>query len=94
MRDFNLHTNVDENGLVHAAFDPSFLLLGADEDKRASEPGYPPNERFWRLETEASRRRGALMAHRNIRHCACGMAEISGHCPDLPHKAPERGEHR
>jgi len=46
LQSFYVHTTVDdEQGLVHAAFDPAFLPLGADEEKRSPRPAYPPNER-------------------------------------------------
>jgi hypothetical protein len=48
-----VRTTVNHDGAVHATFEPAFLPLSADEDRRTSAPAYPPNERFWRLETEA-----------------------------------------
>jgi hypothetical protein len=53
MRNLTVHTTVDHEAIVHAAFDPAFLPLCNDEEKRTTEPGYPANSRFWRLETEA-----------------------------------------
>jgi hypothetical protein len=53
MRNLTVHTTVDHEAIVHAAFDPAFLPLCNDEEKRTTEPSYPANSRFWRLETEA-----------------------------------------
>jgi hypothetical protein len=53
LRNFTVHSTVDHDGTIHAAFDPAFLPLCADEERRTSEPAQPPNSRFWRLETEA-----------------------------------------
>lgn len=53
MQNLSVHSTVDQEGTFHATFDPEFLPLGDDEEKRASEAVHPPNHRFWRLETEA-----------------------------------------
>lgn len=53
MQDITVHSTVDAENNFHATFDPTFLPLGADEERRISEPAQPPNERSWRLETEA-----------------------------------------
>jgi hypothetical protein len=53
MQNLTIHTTIDNEGTVHASFDPAFLALDNDEEKRASEPARPPNERYWRLETES-----------------------------------------
>ncbi|AEO59667.1 hypothetical protein MYCTH_2308128 [Thermothelomyces thermophilus ATCC 42464] len=49
-----LHTTPGYGGnTVHATFDSAFLPLDDDEERRMTEPANPPNERSWRLETEA-----------------------------------------
>ncbi|KXX81133.1 hypothetical protein MMYC01_204082 [Madurella mycetomatis] len=53
MQNLSVHSTVDQEGTFHATFDPAFLPLGDDEEKRAGEAVHPPNHRFWRLETEA-----------------------------------------
>jgi hypothetical protein len=47
------HTTIGQDGTISAEFEPAFLPLCDDEEKRASEPAHPPNERYWRIETEA-----------------------------------------
>jgi len=53
MQNLTVYTTIDNEGTVHASFDPAFLALDNDEEKRASEPARSPNERYWRLETES-----------------------------------------
>lgn len=53
MLNLTVHTTIDNEGTVHATFDPAFLALDNDEEKRSSEPARAPNERYWRLETES-----------------------------------------
>ncbi|KAL2186572.1 hypothetical protein L209DRAFT_731432 [Thermothelomyces heterothallicus CBS 203.75] len=48
-----VHTTENDDGIVNANFDSAFLPLDDDEERRTTEPAYPPNKRFWRLETEA-----------------------------------------
>ncbi|KAK4236866.1 hypothetical protein C8A03DRAFT_45196 [Achaetomium macrosporum] len=53
MRRYTGYSTVDHEGSFHATFDPAFMPLSNDDQKRMSEPANPPNERFWRLEMEA-----------------------------------------
>ncbi|KAK4133918.1 hypothetical protein BT67DRAFT_477658 [Trichocladium antarcticum] len=50
MQNLTVHTAIDNECTVHASFDLAFLALDNGEEKRASEPARPPNERYWRLE--------------------------------------------
>lgn len=53
LRNLVVHTVIDENGMTHANFEPAFLPLYADDDVRMNEPAFPPNNRTWRLQSEA-----------------------------------------
>jgi hypothetical protein len=53
IQNLSLHSSIDYDGISRATFDPAFLPLGDDEKKRTSETAYPPNQRYWRLETES-----------------------------------------
>jgi hypothetical protein len=54
IRNLSVHSTVDQEGTFHATFDPVLLALDEDEEERRfHEPAHPPNDRFWRLETEA-----------------------------------------
>lgn len=46
------HTVV-RDGITHANFDDAFLPPLADDALRMKQPAVPPNNRHWRLETEA-----------------------------------------
>ncbi len=53
MQNLSVRT-VDQDGIIHAPFDSAFLPLYEDEEKkRFQESTHPPNDRLWRLETEA-----------------------------------------
>ncbi|KAG4254570.1 hypothetical protein FPRO03_06910 [Fusarium proliferatum] len=47
------HTMTGSDGLTHANFEEAFLPLQADDELRFRQRAVPPNNRHWRLETEA-----------------------------------------
>jgi hypothetical protein len=53
IQNLSLYSSIDYDGISRATFDPAFLPLGDDEDNPTSETAYPPNQRYWRLETES-----------------------------------------
>jgi len=54
LQKMSVHTSFDHTGLCHATFDTAFIpLYDNEEEKRGNEPAYPPNTRFWRLESES-----------------------------------------
>lgn len=53
IENLSVHSSVNQDGTVHATFELAFQSLLADEEKRTVEPAHPPNDRFWRVETEA-----------------------------------------
>lgn len=49
----NHHTFADGVGIIHANFEPAFLPLEHDDQRRMNDVARAPNDRAWRLETEA-----------------------------------------
>ena len=50
---FFVHTRIYDDGNTYANFEPSFLPLYDDDNMRMMSPAVAPNQRAWRLESEA-----------------------------------------
>jgi len=48
-----VHTTIDASGTTHVDFDTALIPLQADDERRLNEAAQAPNERYWRLDTEA-----------------------------------------